>query len=160
MKNFILFLIVVAVAAGVIFFIRQNQEPKQQDNVQVSPWPAINPVNPNVPVVPTPDKMNPVDPNVIEPLKPVFRIAQAENKKVLLFVTMDRCVWCDKMKRDVIPKVNLSTFAYLETKNTSVIRQYNVDSFPTFILLDKNGTELKRTAGYSTIETFQYWLSN
>lgn len=121
----------------------------------------------DAPVLPIDSKLKPEPKNPIQPgpqldvpavLLPVFEQARKENKKVLLFLTIDGCVYCEKMKRDVLPNTNLNNFILFETKNTEVHNKYNAHSFPTFIVLDGNANEIRRHVGYQSTSFFQRWL--
>ena len=94
--------------------------------------------------------------------------AQKDNKMVLLdFTGSDWCTWCIKFKKEALdtqdfqdyaaknlvlveldfPHKKAQTAAEKEA-NKALAAKYNVDGFPTFIVLDKNGKEIGRQVGY------------
>jgi len=95
--------------------------------------------------------------------------AKAENKWVLLdFTGSDWCVWCVKFDKEVMSSPEFREYAAknlvlvevdfpkkkkqspaLKQANEALARQYRTeDTFPTFILLNKDGKELGRLEGY------------
>ena len=108
------------------------------------------------------DKLSWYD-NVDEALK----IAQKENKTVLLnFTGSDWCIWCKRLNDEVFSKDEFAEYAdknlvlvkidfprekeqTSETKfyNQQLAAQYQVEGYPTIILLRKDGSELGVT-GY------------
>lgn len=148
-KKFLLFLGVFAVALGGIVYY--NVPPV------VDPTPTPQKIQPQLKPDIKPDLIPP-RPNVPLALRSVFEQAERENKKVLLFLTMDGCVYCEKMKRDVLPKTNLNGYILFETKDQEVITKYQAHSFPTFVILDKTALEVKRHTGYQSVLLFQRWL--
>ena len=137
----------------------QQQHQTNPNNAQPDPWQPVIPVDPNPnPKKITPPPPAPQDPNVLEALKPIFRLAQASNKKVFVMLSMDGCAYCEKMKRDVFPNTNMSAYAYLETKDRIVVDHYRVTAFPTFIIFDNTGRELKRHTGYMSVQQLKQWI--
>ena len=96
--------------------------------------------------------------------------AVAENKHVLLFFTgSDWCPPCKRIKQEVYTSEAFKQYAEekfillladfpkrpenklspdQESKNKALARVFNPRGFPTSIILDKEGNELKRWVGY------------
>ena len=94
--------------------------------------------------------------------------AQKENKVLLLdFTGSDWCGWCIKMKKETLDEKAFKDYAEknlvlvevdfperkaqaaaLKKANEALQKQYNVEGFPTFLLLDANGKEIGRQGGY------------
>jgi protein disulfide-isomerase len=94
--------------------------------------------------------------------------ARSENKLVLLdFTGSDWCPWCIKFDHDVLSTENFAAYAGqklelvkvdfprhtaqpddLRRANAALAAQFNVDGYPTYVLLDANGRELGRQVGY------------
>ena len=94
--------------------------------------------------------------------------AQSENKLVLLdFTGSDWCPWCIKFDHDVLATEIFSAYADqrlelvkldfprhtpqpddLKRVNAALARQFGVDGYPTYVLLDADGRELGRQVGY------------
>lgn len=95
-------------------------------------------------------------------------LAKKENKPLLLdFTGSDWCGWCIKMKKETLDQKAFKEFAdknlvlvevdFPEKKaqtpaqrraNDALQKKYNVEGFPTFLLLDADGKELGRQGGY------------
>ena len=96
-------------------------------------------------------------------------LAKAENKKILLdFTGSDWCGWCVKFNKEVLSKPEFIEYAAknlvlveldfprkmqlpaeLKKANESLQSKYNVDGFPTFVVLNSQGKEIGRQEGYS-----------
>jgi len=94
--------------------------------------------------------------------------AKAENKAVLMdFTGSDWCGWCIKMKKEILDSKEFMTYAAknlvllevdfpnakeqsaeLKTQNEELKKQYGVDGFPTFVLINKDGKQLWKEVGY------------
>ncbi len=94
--------------------------------------------------------------------------AAAEKKHVLLdFTGSDWCGYCIKMDKDVFAKPDFQEFgaknlvlveldfprgkslsAKVKAQNESLERQFRVEGYPTLVLLDPQGKEVKRWVGY------------
>jgi protein disulfide-isomerase len=98
----------------------------------------------------------------------VLERAKSEKKMVLLdFTGSDWCPWCIKFDDEVLSTgkfrdyaathLTLETVDFPDSKpqsdalkqaNQDLKNKYNVDGFPTFVLLDSDGRELGRQVGY------------
>lgn len=94
--------------------------------------------------------------------------ARSENKCVLMdFTGSDWCPWCIKLDQEVFSSPQFATFANaklllvrvdfphnspqsedLRQANNALARRFDVDGYPTCILLDSSGRELGRMVGY------------
>lgn len=94
--------------------------------------------------------------------------ARSENKLVLVdFTGSDWCPWCIKFDHDVLATENFSAYAGqrlelvkldfprhtpqnddLRRINAALAKQFGVDGYPTYVLLDADGRELGRQVGY------------
>jgi protein disulfide-isomerase len=95
--------------------------------------------------------------------------AQSENKLVLLdFTGSDWCPWCIKFDQDVLSTDAFAAYARarlvlvkldfprhteqsdaLKQANRELSQKFNVDGFPTYVLLNSDGRELGRQVGYA-----------
>jgi len=100
--------------------------------------------------------------------KAALATAAKENKKVLLdFTGSDWCGWCIKLKKDSFDQPAFKEFAdknlvlveidfpqgktlnpEVQKQNSALQEQYQVQGFPTLVLLDPQGKVIKRESGY------------
>ncbi len=94
--------------------------------------------------------------------------AKLENKRVLIdFTGSDWCYWCKKMEADVLSKDEFKKYAdeqlilvildfpqnkaqssELKNQNKKLSKAFDVDGFPTFVVLSPDGKEADRRSGY------------
>ena len=95
--------------------------------------------------------------------------AKAESKIVLMdFTGSDWCGWCIKFKKEVLDTAEFQDYAAknvvlveldypskkvqsaeLKKANAALKDQYNIQGYPTLVVLDKDGKEIGRQVGYS-----------
>lgn len=94
--------------------------------------------------------------------------AKSENKKILVdFTGSDWCGWCVKLDKDTFSQPKFKEFAAqnlvllevdfpnnkpqtdaVKKQNAELKDQFNVEGFPTLVLLDPSGKEVARNVGY------------
>ena len=94
--------------------------------------------------------------------------AAQEHKYILLdFTGSDWCPWCIKMDKEVFDGSQFSDFAAKnlvlvkvdfprkaaqspneKSQNEELAKKYAIEGFPTYILLDSSGKEVRRQVGY------------
>ncbi len=94
--------------------------------------------------------------------------AKAQNKRVLLdFTGSDWCGYCKLLDKEVLSQPSFKDFAdknyvavtldyphetpqsdAVRQQNDALAKQYNIDGFPTLIVVDADGKELGREVGY------------
>jgi thioredoxin-related protein len=94
--------------------------------------------------------------------------AKKDSKAILLdFTGSDWCGWCIKMKKDSLDQKAFQEFAdkklvlvevdfpngkkqteAVKKQNDDLQKKYNVEGYPTFVLVDGDGKELGRHVGY------------
>ena len=94
--------------------------------------------------------------------------AKKDSKAILLdFTGSDWCGWCIKMKKDSLDQKAFQEFAdkklvlvevdfpnnkkqtdAVKKQNEALQKKYNVEGYPTFVLVDGSGKELGRHVGY------------
>ncbi len=94
--------------------------------------------------------------------------ARAQNKQVLLdFTGSDWCGWCIRLKKEAFDQPAFTNFAkgklilvevdfprakpqsdVVKKQNASLQKDYHVEGFPTLVLLDSNGKQLRKHVGY------------
>jgi thioredoxin-related protein len=95
--------------------------------------------------------------------------AKAENKMVLLdFTGSDWCSWCIKFDKEALSTEKFAEYAKthlelvqldfpntkpqsaeLKAANAALQKKYNVEGFPTFVVLNADGNEIGRQVGYA-----------
>lgn len=93
--------------------------------------------------------------------------AKSDKKMVLLdFTGSDWCSWCIKFDKDTLSTDKFAAYAKahlelvtldfpnkpqnaeLKSANAALQKKYNVEGFPTFVLLNADGKEVLRQVGY------------
>lgn len=94
--------------------------------------------------------------------------AAQEHKYILLdFTGSDWCPWCIKMDKEVFNQSQFSDFALKnlilvkvdfprkaaqspaeKSQNQELAKKYGIEGFPTYVLLDPSGKEVRRQVGY------------
>ena len=94
--------------------------------------------------------------------------AAQEHKYILLdFTGSDWCPWCIKMDKEVFNQSQFSDFALKnlvlvkldfprkaaqtpaeKSQNEGLAKKYGIEGFPTYVLLDPSGKEVRRQVGY------------
>jgi len=95
--------------------------------------------------------------------------AAQQHKYLLLdFTGSDWCPWCIKMDKEVFNQSQFSNFAGKNlilvkldfprktssqsaaerSQNEGLAKKYNIEGFPTYVLLDPSGKEVRRQVGY------------
>lgn len=107
-------------------------------------------------------------PGWLENFEAAKKQAAAEKKYVLLdFTGSDWCSWCVKIDKEIFAKADFKTFsaknlvlveldfpagkeqsAALKAQNESLGRQFKVDGYPTLVLLNPEGKEVRRWEGF------------
>jgi thiol:disulfide interchange protein len=96
-------------------------------------------------------------------------VATAQNKNIFLMVHADWCSVCQTFKTTVLQSAEIkntlsngivtSLIDGDKTYGKPIATQYNVGAFPTYLILDKNGVELKRRSGTVDEATFKAWVT-
>jgi protein disulfide-isomerase len=94
--------------------------------------------------------------------------AAQEHKYILLdFTGSDWCPWCIKMDKEVFNQSQFSDFALKnlvlvkldfprktaqspaeKSQNEDLAKKFGIEGFPTYVLLDSSGKEVRRQVGY------------
>lgn len=93
-------------------------------------------------------------------------IQPQREKLTLVYIRSDgriKCPHCDKMEQHTFehPKVRehlAANHTVVKTSGRDADRRYNVTQYPTYILLDSRGREVRRGTGYREPEEFLLWL--
>jgi thioredoxin-related protein len=100
-------------------------------------------------------------------LRAACKRAQLEKQTLVMFVTMDGCVHCQRMKiqtlnnKDVLAQLKdkFVTASVNATKQPEIARKLNVQAFPTTLIVDAQGNLLDSIRGYQTPIQFQHRLA-
>jgi thioredoxin-related protein len=104
----------------------------------------------------------------LDNFKTASDLAKAQNKSLLLnFTGSDWCPWCIKMDQEVLDTAAFKSYAAqnlvlmtvdfpqhtqlpstVTDQNASLQQKYNIEGFPTFVLLSPSGQQLKQMVGY------------
>jgi thioredoxin-related protein len=96
--------------------------------------------------------------------------AQTNNKNIFLMVHADWCSNCQTFKTTVLQSQTVKTKLSAgivtslidgdKTYGKPIANTYNVNSFPTFIILDNKGVELARKKGLMNEADFLNWINS
>jgi thioredoxin-related protein len=95
-----------------------------------------------------------------------WRSTKEDRRLLLLFVTADRCVYCEKMKREsyahsAVVKVIGEDYvpAVLHaSKRPDLTRKMGIQAYPTTVLIDSDGQVVDVAEGYVAPNKFLKWL--
>lgn len=99
--------------------------------------------------------------------------ARAEHKQIFLDVYTGWCYWCKKLEKDTFPsaegkaalarmvplRIETQDEKYQPTKDNAIEKQYQVEGYPTMLILNADGKELAREPGFLPPAQFAAWLS-
>jgi thiol:disulfide interchange protein len=104
-----------------------------------------------------------------------LRRAKAENKVIFMDLWTEWCPPCQHLQKNVFPSAEgqaalakVVPYSALVQKRdgtpvpegTKLAGQFNLDAFPTLVILDSNGKELRRQVGaFRTGADFAAWLN-
>ena len=84
-------------------------------------------------------------------------------KLQLIYATSKTCIWCDRMERNTLSQAKVQerlardfTFAKVSGKDAET--RYSIKGYPSYLILNADGNELRRGTGYRTPEEFLMWL--
>jgi len=94
--------------------------------------------------------------------------AKCEKKTLLISVCTDWCPQCKKLKNNVWSdneiadyiNSNMIAIEFDGDNDRDIVSDYNIKGYPTVILLDSDGQEIARKAGYMDAEKFMKFFSS
>lgn len=92
--------------------------------------------------------------------------ATLENKLILVDFYTEWCGWCKEMDKkvysdDKVLEIIKKSYIPLKIdgdKNSDLVNKYGISGYPTTLILDKYGNELKRVVGYAEATNFSQML--
>jgi protein disulfide-isomerase len=103
--------------------------------------------------------------------------AEQEKPVLINFTGSDWCPPCQALKRDVFDSKEFQSYARenlvlleldfprrkqlpkeLAAQNQQLQEEYRIQAFPTLILVDAEGKELRRETGFKPLKAFMQWL--
>jgi thiol-disulfide isomerase/thioredoxin len=148
--------------------VEKNQmEANAQYHAYLVSHPALPPSQPERPA-PPPAAARALEGSGSPALAGALSQAQSENKLVLLdFTGSDWCPWCIKFDHDVLSTEPFASYANaklvlvkvdflrhtpqsddVKQANAALAKQFGVNGYPTYVLLNADGKELGRQVGY------------
>jgi len=100
-----------------------------------------------------------------------LKLAQEKNQKILIDFYTDWCTWCKKLDTEtyvdtmVVSMSGNIVFTKINAEvDTATARKYSVKAYPTIVLLNSDGTEIDRIAGFlpgpDFVETVNNYLND
>ncbi|MCK9224702.1 MAG: thioredoxin domain-containing protein [Candidatus Muirbacterium halophilum] len=96
-----------------------------------------------------------------------LRIAQQENKMIILDFYTNWCGWCVKLYDEVFTKSKFINFAKNDfvllklnaDKYPKLVEHYRIYSYPTVLILNNKGVEIDRVSGYLAEDNYIKYLN-
>jgi thiol-disulfide isomerase/thioredoxin len=115
--------------------------------------------------------------SAVDPISPVAPSAQVtastyqnalqlsgqRGMPVLVYFEADWCTWCKKMKRDILPQVNMKHYilVYVDVdRNRAVANKFGIRSLPAYVITNARENSLKVGDKYREVDDFRSWLNN
>lgn len=116
------------------------------------------------------DKNNLVEPKtniVADNYTDALDLSAKNGKPVLVFYTADWCVYCQKMKSETLPSVEVNEMlknyilVYINTDiDRSGIKKFNVENLPSFVITNYKEEKIKSNKGFMDKKSFVNWLND
>jgi len=94
-------------------------------------------------------------------------IAESEQKPMLIYFAAEWCGWCRKLETDVFSRPGFATLSEQlvcirvdEAERRDLISTFNLEAYPTTVVLDHTRRELHRIRGYRPAEQYLAQLKN
>ena len=95
-----------------------------------------------------------------------WRKAQQQQRPILLYITMDNCLYCKRMQKETLADRQIQHAirdeyvpVTIDRKlNKSLVRKLRVKIFPTTVVIDVNGRPLGSFTGYADTAEFSKQL--
>ena len=87
-------------------------------------------------------------------------LAKAARKEgVVVFFSGKGCAPCERMKREVLPKVRPGKFLLMQSQDAELKKRYEVDEVPALVILDAEGKLVRKAVGFMPAEDFEAFLA-
>jgi thioredoxin-related protein len=98
--------------------------------------------------------------------KSAWQASQAEGRPILMFVTMDGCYYCEKMRRETYAnsqvlddlRRNFVLVSIDSTRNPKTVSKLNLHRFPTTLIVSRDAKVIDSMSGYAGPEQLRSWL--
>lgn len=98
--------------------------------------------------------------------KSAWQASQTQGRPILMFITMDGCYYCEKMRHETY--ANSQVVADLEhnfvlvsidsTRYPKAMRKLNIHKFPTTMIVGRDARVIDSMSGYAGPEQLRSWL--
>ncbi|MCE9589934.1 MAG: thioredoxin fold domain-containing protein [Planctomycetes bacterium] len=97
--------------------------------------------------------------------------ARVEGKPILVYFTADWCAPCSQMKREVFSQPDVGMFIRThavplmlslsspDAQTARLVERLRIEALPAFVIINADGEEIARTAGYLPEHVLLPWLS-
>lgn len=150
-------------------FVSQKRWEKITGNESANNW-KWNDDWQGTPVKPEPQQpQQPQQPQRLDPMVEVgdyataIQQAKQTGKLVLVYFEADWCQYCQKMKKETLPKVQSNLAGYIVVfintdKNRPLAQKYGVTGIPAYFIVSGNEEKLKSANGFMAADAFANWL--
>lgn len=98
-----------------------------------------------------------------EDVDQAFKTAEETGRPMVIFVTMDGCVYCTKMKKttlsnpQMITRLNDDTIPIYvhRSRNAEWVRRFRIKTFPTTLFVTPDGKIQDRVVGFMGLDAMQ-----
>lgn len=91
------------------------------------------------------------------------RVAKETDSKIYLFITGENCPWCDRQKEvlatDRVSRALSGFLAVRVDARSEVAKRYRGRIVPLNMVLDSDGSVIKKNAGFMDEERFLSWIN-
>jgi hypothetical protein len=90
-------------------------------------------------------------------------VSEKVQKNIVLIFSMDSCVYCDKLKQDLLLMNNVDSFIICiidSEQHQNLVKQYSIRLWPSSIILSSSRKHnlLSIKTGYKNLQDYEAWL--
>lgn len=161
-KSFLISTMLILFLGTGLFLYTKNRTKKPLD-IQL---PTVN-ENLHPETKPAPEEPKIVENKIYTNFKEAMDASKTQNKPVFVFFEADWCVYCKKMKANILELEEVKTklnkdyvVCFIDTnKDRQTTKNFKVKTIPACLVVSSDGTILARNSGLKSKEEFLNWLA-